>query len=421
MTVVQRGKNKTDIQKMNRSLVIKTIQRHRRITRVEIAKITGLNQATVTNIVSDLIGGGIVKEVGLVAGKGGRRSIMIELAVNDFAIIGVWLTRRHFSVGIYDIYGECQEYERFSIGLYSPVEEMLCQMVEQIQKKVALCKKQSVLGIALALPGPYIKREGHIALLTARPEWQNVNIADKLSARTGLQVITEHDAKAAVTAEWFFRQRYDETSSMVCIMPGQGVGAGVIENGRLMTGDLGIAGEIGHMSICYDGPKCRCGNRGCLEGYCSTLAIQKKVRDCVKKFPKTVCTEEDTIADIIQAYLKEDELARMVVDEAARFLGYGLANIVNLLNPSEIIIGDELSKAGQNFLKIVQESIKERVLPKVYCTMEIKLSNIPDSVLKGVCLLLVEEMVKNPEVFMQQADKERKEQNVFVAATNKLS
>lgn len=398
---MQKGKNKTDLQKMNRTLVIRTIQRQRHITRVEIAKLTGLNQATVTNIVGDLIEVKVVKESGLVAGKGGRRSIMLELAAENFAVIGVRLTRRHFSIGIYDINGECQGSEQFSIGLYSQIGELLDQMVCQIEKKVALCKGQNVLGIALALPGPYIKQEDQIVLLTERHEWQNVNVASKLSSRTGLRIITEHDANAAVLAEWYSTQSYREDASIVCIMLGQGVGAGVIENGHLVSGTLGIAGEIGHMSICYDGPRCECGNRGCLEMYCSTLSIQRKVRELIEDFHGTICMPESTMADIIQAYLKEDVLAVRVIDEAARYLGYGIANVINVFNPEKIILGDELSKAGNRFLNTVKASVRERVLPKVYDNVDIVLSILPDAVLKGVCLQLVEELLETPEIFMQ--------------------
>lgn len=403
MSYEQKGKNKTDLQQMNRSLVLKTIQGQQRISRVEISKLTGLNQATVTNIVGDLIEWGIVEEVGLSTGKNGRRSIMLGLAVEKYAIIGIWLTRRHFIVGLFDIYGECRQQDCFSIGLNSPINELVDQMVFQIKKKAKLCKDQCILGVTLALPGPYIKKEGQIALLTARQGWQNVNISQKLSEKTGLRVIAEHDVKAAAVAEWFYTQHYDDTASLLCIMPGQGVGAGVIDNGRLLTGSMGFAGEIGHMSIRYDGPRCECGNYGCLEGYCSTLAIQKRVKELAEEYPETMCTEECGITEILEAYSKGDPLAGLVIDDAARYLGYGIANIANLYNPEKIIIGDELSKAGERFLNIVKESAKERILPKVYDNMNIVFSSLPDSVLSGACLLLIEEMVKTPDSFRRAA------------------
>jgi len=291
----------------------------------------------------------------------------------------------------------------FSIGLNSPINELLDQMVFQIRKKARLCRNQFILGVALALPGPYIKEEGQIALLTARQGWQNVNIAQKLSEKTGFRVMAEHDVKAAAVAEWFYTLNYDDDASLLCIMPGQGVGAGVIDNGRLLTGSMGLAGEIGHMSIRYDGPRCECGNYGCLEGYCSTLAIQRRVKELAGEFPQTVCTEDCSITDLLKAYAKGDVLARHVIDDAARYLGYGIANIANLYNPGKIIIGDELSKAGDRFLEIVKESARERIQPKVYDHMSIVYSTLPNSVLSGACLILIEEMVKIPDSFRRMA------------------
>lgn len=397
---MKKGKNIADIQKMNRSLVIRTIQKQKSTTRAEISKLTDLNQATVTNIVGDLISWGVVKETGLIAGRSGRRSIKIELATENYAIIGVRLTRRHFIVGVFDLYGECRCSERFSVGLTSPIEELLDKMVAQIRQKSSMCRGQSVLGITLALPGPYIKRKGEIALLTGRQEWQRVDIADRLRRETGFSVITEQDANAAVMAEWCSTQNYDETASIVSIMVGQGVGAGVIENGKLVTGSLGIAGEIGHMSIQYNGRRCECGNYGCLEQYCSTLAVQRQIKELLHKYPETVCTEDSNIEDIIRAYLEGDCLAVSVIDDAARFLGYGIANIVNVLNPQRIFIGDELSKAGDRFLNIVKESVKERILPELYDNMEIVISQLNDSVLRGACMLLMKEMVREPEILI---------------------
>lgn len=400
--VEHKGKNIVDVQKMNRSLVLQTIHKKRSTTRAEISKLTGLNKATVTNIVGDLINWGVVNEVGPAIGKSGRRTIVIELAREHYVIIGVWLTRRHFVVGLYDIYGKCKQQERFSIGLYSPLNDLLETMTKQINKAIKTCKKQVLLGVALALPGPYIKKEGRIALLTERKDWQNVEIVHKLSQSVKTPIITEHDTKAAVIAEWYYTVNYDEKESIICIMVGQGVGAGLIEGGKVVMGCLGVAGEIGHMSIDYNGPKCECGNYGCLEQYCSTLAIQKRVKKMLKNYPETECTEESTIADIIHAYKNNDYLACMVINDAARYLGYGIANVINLFNPGKVIIGDELAEAGLNFLKTVKENVKKRVVPEIFENMEISLSTLKYSVLTGVCMNLFQELVQTPEIFITE-------------------
>lgn len=404
MNSENKGKNIVYVQKLNRSLVIRTIQKKHQTTRTEISEKTGLNKATVTNIVNDLINWGIVREVGFAAGKYGRRSIALELATDSFDIIGIWLTRRHLHIGLYDIYGECRFKECASIGLNSPVEELIDQMSFQIERLKNNISRKKVLGVALALPGPYIKNAGKIALLTERHDWQNVDIVQRLRERIDLDIIAEHDANAAVTAEWCYTENYDEKASLLCIMAGQGVGAGIVEDGRIFHGCLGVAGEIGHMSVDCNGVKCECGNYGCLEKYSSSLAVMKKVKNRISGGEHTVCTENSSFRDIVYAYKNGDALVKEVIDEAARYLGYGIANIVNLFNPAKIIIGDEMSLAGERFLDVIKATVKERVIPDMYNNMEIKLSTLSDSVLRGVCMTLMEEIVRRPEDFFNRQD-----------------
>lgn len=400
MNLEQKGKNIVDIQRMNRTLVLKTIRDKKITTRTEISEQTGLNKATVTNIVSDLISWGVTREKGLVIGKAGRRSIAIELAAERYGIISVWLTRRHLHIGIFDFWGESENIKTFPIGIKSPIDELIeeiCQHIENLIEQVK--NKKRILGIAVALPGPYIKKDHKIVLLTDRPDWQNVDIAARLAERFDYDIFTEHDVNAAVMAEWSLVNHFENKASIMCIMVGQGVGSGIIEEGKLVHGQLGVAGEIGHMSICYNGELCKCGNRGCLENYCSTLAIQKKVHKQSKDHPDSMCNETSSVGDIIRAYKADDVLAGKIIDEAAQALGYGIISAINMLNPGKIIIGDELSHAGERFLRIVKETVKERIIPEIYSNVEITLSSLSDSVLKGVSVAYTEEIMKNPEIF----------------------
>ena len=117
-----KGKNLADIQSMNRSLVLKVIQKKRQTSRAEISKLTGLNKATVTNIVNDLINWGVVKESGFLTGEGGHRSIAVELASDDFVIIGLWITRRALHAGICNLDGNCDLVYHYPISTASPAE-----------------------------------------------------------------------------------------------------------------------------------------------------------------------------------------------------------------------------------------------------------------------------------------------------------
>ncbi|MDO4518992.1 MAG: ROK family transcriptional regulator [Eubacteriales bacterium] len=402
MKAEQKGKNIADVQRMNRSLVIRTIYRKGRTTRAKISKSTGLNKATVTNIVGDLINWGLVREAGLISGSSGRRSIEIELASEEYLIIGVWLTRHNLRMGVFDLKGEVCELKHFNIGLYSVMDNVIEQMIDEIKIVQNNLNGKHLLGVAVALPGPYIKKDGEIALLTRRREWQNIDILNRLRIETGLTVISEHDAGAATMAEWMYTEQCNDEVDMMCIMVSHGVGAGVIEKGKLLTGCAGLAGEIGHMSIDYDGPQCECGNRGCLELYCTSHYARERVLELKENYPDTICTDQFTAIEFANAYRAGDALAIVIVNEIARYLGYGIANVVNLYNPKKIIIGDEISESGVEFLNVVKETVKERCLTKVYDNLEITLSNLKYSTLQGICIAFMNEMIERPEVFIRQ-------------------
>ena len=394
-----RGQNITDVLRSNRIFVTTTIRRNGRISRAEISRQTGLNKATVTNIVSGLIGDGIVRESGLIPGESGRRSICLELDTDRYTVIGLWVTRRHLRVGLFNLKGDCRHREKIDIGLNSPVDELIDMICEKIMTLKKSCRRSRVLGVALAMPGPYIKQEGRVALLTERHEWQNIDVVSQIRERTGLKVVSEHDANAFTIAEWCFSENYNDKASICCILIGQGVGGGIIEDGKLVHGLHGVAGEIGHMSINYNGPPCDCGNRGCLEKYCSSIALLKKVEARIEEFPGTVCRPGMKESELTDAYLAGDPLAREVLNEGARYLGYGIANIVKIFNPEKVIIGDEISRAGEDFLSIVRETVRERVAADIYSSVEIKASTTSDPVLRGACMSFVNELARHPEDF----------------------
>lgn len=395
-----KGQNSLDVQKANRSLVIRTLNKQRITTRAEICAITGLNKATVTNIVNDLIAWGAVREVGMSTGKSGRRTILIEIVKENYAIIGAWLKRNEFITGIFDIYGECQLMESVSFAVDDIDENVVEIMVSQLNRLIEKAANRKLLGVAVALPGPYIKKRGKIVLITGRWRWIKEDIEKKLKSSLCVDVYTEHDCNAATMAEWYYTCHSDETANMMCVMVGHGVGSGMIENGKMVNGSLGTAGEIGHASIRYDGRKCECGSFGCLETYCTMESVLAEIKQLLPQYPDSLCDEKSTFEDVMVSYHKKDPLAQRVINQVAEYLGYGLINAVNLLNPKQIIIGDELPEAaGKEFLDIVKKTVKARILPEIYDEMEIELSTLDNPVLKGTCICLLEELFNEPEKF----------------------
>jgi N-acetylglucosamine repressor len=380
----KKGKNLEDIQQMNRALIISLLRKKEVISRADLAKATGLQQATITNIIKDLLEYGLVVETGIIDGEKGRRSIGLALNVDKYRVISVRLARKYFTIGLFDFAGNQYELISEHIDILSGPRNVLDRMFQSISNIMGTGEYGKVLGIGVAIPGPFFRSEGKIGLITEFPGWENISIKEELTSKFGLPTYVEHDANVGALAEWWVGSSFMDSGTMVYVAAGQGIGAGIINDGKLFTGALGVAGEIGHMSIFLDGPKCECNNRGCLELYCSTIALTKGIRKELDKYPHSVLDQDCTLSQIFEALESGDELATKVFQKTARYLGLGLVNIIYAYNPHVIIIGDELAEAGQRLVEIIRDIIKDHTLPSIYENLTIKLSSFKtDPVLIG--------------------------------------
>lgn len=399
----KKGKNLEDIQEMNRYLVIQLLRTKGICSRAELAKESGLKQATITNIVNDFIRWGLVKETGIIDGKKGRRSIGIALNSEGYKVIGVRLARKSFTVGLFDIGGTEYSIEKIPIKTTDGTLAAFNKMKQAIEKMISGCDQGTVLGIGLALPGPFIRNEGRIALMTEFPGWENLLIHEELEKAFQLPVFIEHNANVGALAEWWLGSYRRDAGTMVYIAAGQGMGAGVIIDGKIFRGATGTAAEIGHMSIAFDGPKCECGNKGCLELYCSTLALIREVQKMIDLYPRSILRKNSSLDEIFQAINLGDELANKAFYKIAKYLGVGLVNVINAYNPNSIIIGDEMARGGVKLLQIVKNTIQEHVLMSIYEKTDIQLSTFTnDSVLLGVSAYAADEILRKPSMLLKE-------------------
>ena len=392
------GTSHEDMQEMNRSLVVRLLRNKQKCSRVDLAKATGLKQATITNIINDFIDWGLVIETGIINGKKGRRSIEISLNNKKFQSIGVRLSRNYFSIGLFDILGVGYNIKVEHIAASAGPDIVLRKIKKVVDEylRVSLGKTK-ILGIGISIPGPYIKSEGRIVLMTEFPGWDKVLIKNELESSLSIPIYFEHDANAGALAEWWYGSTKKENGTLVYILAGEGVGAGIVIDGNLYRGSLGIAGEIGHTSINFNGPKCECGNKGCLEHYCSTISIVNEVKNKLSNYPKSILNRDFSMNSIFSALKGGDELAEDVIKRAARLLSFGVVNVINSYDPDTIIIGDELTKMGPKLLEIVKSVARKQILPDIYKNVQIELSSLKnDSVLLGASFLAVENILKKP-------------------------
>lgn len=397
----KKGKNSEDVQEMNRSLIVKLIRKYGVCSRAQLTKATGLKQASITKIIASLIQLGIVSEVGIVEGKKGRRSIGITINSNMYKVIGVKLARKSFSVGLYDISGVEYKVQSESLSMSQGSKIAL----ERMKAVIAdfLRDQDDVVAIGVAIPGPFLKDKGKIVLITEFPGWENVNLQEEFYKEFSIPVFVEHDANAGALAEWWFTENIHNTGVMVYFLASEGIGAGIISEGQLFTGSQGIAGEVGHMSIDYNGRKCSCGSYGCLEMYCSTLALKKDVKSNLTDYPDSVLNQgkEISVDNIFVAMEQGDELAIKMVRQAGLYMGYGIVNLVSVYNPNCIIISDIMFRGGEVLLNAIHEAIKPRLHPSLYENLTIKLSKFSnDPILYGAAALATDQFLKKPTSFL---------------------
>jgi predicted NBD/HSP70 family sugar kinase len=393
------GSNNTDILEMNRSLIVKILKQRGVCSRSELARETGLTQAAITKIVAALIDIGIISETGLIKSTGNRRSFGLQLNAGKYQVIGVKFCRKSFSVGVFDISGKEYAEETTLFDQQSKPHSILDAMKMQIKKYLE--KYEHIVAIGIALPGPYLRHEGKIAVITELPNWKKINFKTEFLQAFDKPVFIEHDANSGALAEWWFGGYGLDAHTLVYLLAGEGIGAGIITDDKLIVGAQGANGEIGHISVDVNGPRCECGNYGCLELYCSAISLLKRAEVVAAEHPESLLAKATITYDMIFSSAKAgDKLSIGLVTDAALYIGYGVVTLINAYNPDIIVIGDIMTLGGELVLDTVKSVVKERVIPELQNHTEIKLSNFSiDPILYGAAALATDEVIKLPSAF----------------------
>lgn len=392
MKQATRGYNQGNIQNMNRTLLLNLLRREKVCARTTLAEHSGLQQATVTHIVNDFINWNLVKEIGFLSGAKGRRSIAISLNTNDFAVAGIRIARRNFSVGLFTLQGEALLIRRFFITSGQKAREIMNMVIQEMDSLIAKFPNIKILSLGVAIPGPYNSLKGRISIMTNVEGWDKIALKDEFSEHFNIPVIIEEHANAAALAQFWYDADTQSNDVLVYIAFAQGIGAGIINKGILLKGATGAAGEIGHTTVDLHGPRCSCGNYGCLETYCSSIAFVRRVNEAFGK--KNVLTFHD-----VEMLVKEkNPIATELYLEMCDYLSIGVINVINSFNPQLIVIGDEMAHiAPELMLERITSNVKERIVPQTLENTKIQLSAYKqDSMVYGAAIIAINHIFENP-------------------------
>jgi glucokinase len=251
-------------------------------------------------------------------------------------------------------------------------------IVDAIVAAVEECEKQTggveeISALSLVVPGTVKVEEGAVVKAPNLPCLDGFRLATALTERLGLPAILENDANAAAVGE-MWQGAAVGCKTIICVTLGTGVGGGIILDGKLWRGVDGAAAEIGHMCVDpFGGVACTCGSRGCLEVFASATAIVRMTREASPRYPESMLqgTKDLTAETIFAAGQQGDELALEIFRRMGVYLGIGLANLINILNPEMIVIGGGVVNGWDLFEKHMHQQVEERAFPLLAARVKI--------------------------------------------------
>ncbi|CUH95285.1 hypothetical protein P22_1355 [Propionispora sp. 2/2-37] len=367
---------------MNEAIILKTIRRYGPISRVDIARITGQPPSTLSNITGRLLETNVIQEYDTGESSGGRRPVLLKVnpAAADIIIVNV---RTHtVCCHIADAAGNIKGHKR-DYWFRRDQEEVLNYILQAITDALELTTAP-VPAIAVILRGPVKSKEG-ISMFAPNIGWKNVPIKFIIEERFGIPVMVENDVRILTMGMYYYTLAV-QSRNMALLKVGQSIGAGIIINGELYKGDNETAGEIGHNTVDVNGPLCNCGQRGCLDAFASEVALINYVEEAIQGGRKSLYTElqrqvqqgdlsrmtvleKGTLCNahdlVYQAAVEGDEICLEALERAAFYLGVGLANLINVVNPEVVVISGGMMRVKQLVQERIEKITRERVLP--YC------------------------------------------------------
>jgi predicted NBD/HSP70 family sugar kinase len=381
----QKG-DRTLIKHMNQRLVLQLIQSRGPISRRDITKVSGLSAASVSGITNTLIELGLVYEVGEAeeSGRAGRRAVLLRLNPAAGLVVGVKLAVHSISCVLTDLDANVLHTRELLLPAGDPTAapydpqatiQSTIQLINELLSRAQI-EPARLLGIGIGINGTVDAGAG-VSCLAPHFGWRNVPLAAPISAAFGIPVFLENDAKTLTIAEqWFGAGR--EAEHFVAVAIGYGIGAGIVTNKQLYRGASSGAGEFGHIVLQKDGPLCSCGKRGCLESLAAIPAIFRMLSEALASGESSLLADEYsalTVDAVARAADAGDKLTLRVLETAGRWLGLGIASLVNILNPEILVINGEAVTLGRPYLAPMEAALREYVFDGLADTLRI----IPES------------------------------------------
>ena len=374
--------NQQVVKKNNKALVLQLIMEKEPISRADIAQVSGLNKATVSSLVNELLAADLVYESGPGESSGGRRPVILHFNKIAGYSIGIDIGVNYVLCVLTDLKGNIviEKNQTVHKTPYAATIEIVKEMIQSLIAEMP-SSRYGIVGIGVGVPG-IVNKEGSV-LLAPNLGWKNTQIKNDLEDLFHVPVIIENEANAGAFGEQQFGIGQDY-QNIIYISAGIGIGVGIILNKELYQGKNGFSGEMGHMIIDINGKPCNCGSRGCWEAYASEQALLEKAGE-----------NGNSLESLIQLANSEDKNAQNLFTEIGAYLGYGINNIINTFNPDQVIIGNRLSMAKEWIEQPILSTIENHSLAFHQNEFQLDFSKLGKySIAIGMSAFVVENFIK---------------------------
>lgn len=402
---------------MNLALILNTVRVRAPLSRATLAALTGLNKATVSSLVRDLLRAGWLREVGVDNANGdvGRPGINLESNPAGGYFIGAEIGVNFISVVITNFGIEIISRRYESTNKLFSQEEVLDRLIYLLKESCAQVKRSGkpLFGIGIGVPGLVDMSSGKL-LIAPNLGWQEVELGRIIEEALETPLYIANEANLAALGESYFGAGRD-INYMLYISSGIGLGGGIVTNGRLMEGSTGFAGEVGHMTVERDGLPCNCGNRGCWETVAGEKALLERARGAIAEHPESLLAKASngdparvTLSAIVKAADEGDPVVLAELRRTAEWLGIGIASLMNILNPQRVVFGGPLSIAHKHLLPTMQNTVDERAWPWVGQEANIVTADFgQDAAVIGGVALVYRELLNHPRNWLKLAQQTR--------------
>jgi len=348
-----------NMKKQNQKNILTLIKNEEGISRAQIADKLDISRATVTNIVRELIKLKLVRESKMGKSRGGRRPMLLKLNSEGAYVIGIEWGIEAVKAVLLDFEAEIIAEDQIRTEEYT-LDEYKNHTFSLIQKyKDQLKVSNKIIGIGLGIHGLVDPEKGK-SIFTPHFNWGEVDIKSILAEKYDYPIFIDNDVRMMAAGEI-----WQDRDDFIFINTGSGIGAALVFKAELHYGNNYAAGEFGHMKITDDGPMCRCGKKGCLEALSSKESIISRYQK-LKELKSEINFDQ-----IMENYQKGENEALIVINDALKYFGRAISDLVNILNPEAVIIGGLFAEYEEMLIKPLYQIVKEESLAEAVKDLKI--------------------------------------------------